>query len=491
MGGAGREEGRLDTIVADALHLQRVLFEHSPDAMVLCAGDGRVLLWNPAAEALFGYAEAEAVGQRWDELVVPPGAVPEEQGRRQRAHDGNVTARALLRRRQDGTLLHADSALRAVFGPDGAVQGYTISERDVTALTIARDTRLVEERFRDLLESVPDAIVVANEIGRIVLFNGQCERLFGYGRADIVGRPIETLLPARLHAAHVAHRLRYRERPTVRRMGAGLALFGLRADGTEFPVQISLSPLAVGDAHYVMSAIRDISDQKRFEQALQDQNIALTAASQAKDRFLATMSHELRTPLNAILGFSGLLLMQRAGTLNDEQRRQLSIVRQSGEQLLALIEQLLALAQLQSGTAAPAPEALDLAALLRVLAPMLAPLAEHAGCTLASTADGPAIVDADRPAVERLLRTLAAQALREGSGPQLVLALRRGPDGIGLDIGRGAGAGATERPCGGSADGSGLAHELATRLAERAGARLACRRGADGGAFYTLGWPAG
>jgi len=460
--------------------------------MALCADDGRVLLWNPGAEALFGYATAEAVGRRWDDLVLPPGAAPEEAGRRQRARDGNVTARAVLRRRQDGTLLHADSALRAVFGSDRQLLGYAICERDVTALTISRDTRLVEERFRDLLESVPDAMVIANEIGRIVLFNGQCERLFGFSRHEIVGQPIETLLPARFHAEHVAHRLRYHARPTVRRMGAGLELFGRRRDGAEFPVQISLSPLAVGDAHYVMSAIRDISDQKRFEQALQDKNIELTVANQAKDRFLATMSHELRTPLNAIIGFSGLLLMQRAGELNDEQRRQLAIVRQSGEQLLALIEQLLALAQLQASAAPPAPEPLDLAALLRTLAPRLAPLAEHAGCTLAPELPAaPAVIEADRPTVERLVRTLATQALHDGSGPALMLAVHTTGAGVELDLGRGAEAHDPEHPCTAArTDGSGLAQELAGRLAERAGARLTCRRGGDGGARYTLRWPA-
>ncbi|MBG6080440.1 PAS domain S-box-containing protein [Rubrivivax gelatinosus] len=472
--------------------MQRLLFEQSPDAMALCSDDGRVLLWNPGAEELFGYTADEALGRRWDELVVPPGAAREEQGRRERARDGNVTARAVLRRRQDGTLLHADSALRAVFGSDRRLQGYAICERDVTALTISRDTRLVEERFRDLLESVPDAMVIVNEIGRIVLFNGQCERLFGFVRAEIVGQPIETLLPARFHAAHVAHRLRFLERPAVRQMGAGLALFGRRRDGAEFPVQISLSPLAVGDVHYVMSAIRDISAEKRFEQALQEKNIELTVANQAKDRFLATMSHELRTPLNAIIGFSGLLLMQRAGELNDEQRRQLAIVRQSGEQLLALIEQLLALAQLQSGAAPPAPEPLDLAALLRVMGPRLAPLAEHAGCMLATALPATAApIEADRPSVERLVRTLAAQALREGSGAELVLAVRLVDAEVQLTLGRGSELDAPPAPCGGARpDGSGLAHELAARLAERAGARLACRRGGPGSALYTLSWPA-
>ncbi|MBK1612945.1 hypothetical protein CKO44_05600 [Rubrivivax gelatinosus] len=479
----------MDTVAVDRLQLQQLLFEQSPDAMALFGADGRVLLWNAGAEALYGYPAEVAIGSLWDELVVPPGANGEEESRRRRARDGGVTARAVLRRRQDGALVHADSALRAVFGPDGSLRAYAVSERDITALTIARDTRLLEERYRDLLESVPDAIVIANDIGRIVLFNGQAESMFGCTRAQLIGEPIETLLPSRFGATHVAHRLRFRARPQVRQMGAGLELYGRRHDGREFPVEISLSPLDVGDGHYVMSAIRDTSRQRQFEQALQDKNIELTVANQAKDRFLSTMSHELRTPLNAILGFSGLLLMQQAGALSGEQRHQLAIVRQSGEQLLALIEQLLALAQLQSGAPQLAPEPLDLAALLPLLQASLAPLADHAGRRLVlELPAGPVVLVADRHALQQLLRTLVLQALRERGG-DLRLALRQTAGGVELCIGETVAAvPETDLPCTTNAqDGAGLAIELAGRLASVTGARLTCAR-AGSDARFTLRW---
>ena len=153
---------------------------------------------------------------------------------------------------------------------------------------------------------------------------------------------------------------------------------GQRLDGSEFPIEISLSPLRTDDGSFVMSAVRDVSERKRIERALLEKNIELARANEAKDRFLASMSHELRTPLNAIIGFTGTLLMRLPGPLNDEQVKQLGTVKASAKHLLALINDLLDVAKVEAGRHEPVIESVDLRALVEEVVSTLAPQAQAA-----------------------------------------------------------------------------------------------------------------
>lgn len=136
-----------------------------------------------------------------------------------------------------------------------------------------------EERFRGLLEAAPDAMVIVDDMGTIRLVNAQTEALFGYRREELLGQPVELLIPGRFRAHHVQHRDGYAANRQVRPMGAGLELHGLRRDGTEFPVEISLSPLETADGLLVSAAVRDVSDRRRAEERI-NELAALVESSQ-------------------------------------------------------------------------------------------------------------------------------------------------------------------------------------------------------------------
>ena len=475
-----------------------------PDALVGTDADGLVELWNPAAQAIFGYSASEALGRPLADLIVPDELRDDEILIRREAVAGTSERHETLRRRKDGMPIYINCNTRAVLDDQGKLVHLVSCISDATRYRAQRDSRLMHARFHEVLESAPDAVVVVNGTGRIVLFNTQARAMFGYDEATVLGEPIEILLPRRLSHSHVAQRTGFIGSPRVRAMGEGRELHGLRSNGEEFPVEISLSPVETESGRMVMSAIRDISERKRFERALHEKNLELQAASQAKDRFLATMSHELRTPLNAIVGFTGVLLMRLPGPLTTDQEHQLQLVEGSAKHLLSLINDLLDLAKIESGNVELRLGPVACAPVLEAVMQTLKQAARAKGLAMVLDAPEPQLsVLGDRRALQQIMLNLANNAIKfthQGSvtvsmhavveGEHHLVELAVNDTGVGIapeDLARlfqkFSRVGSSEAL---QIEGSGLGLHLSQRLARLMGSRVDVHSEAGRGSRFAL-----
>jgi PAS domain S-box-containing protein len=254
-------------------------------------------------------------------------------------------------------------------------------ERKELSVAVAASQR-AENTFRNVLNAAPDGMLVVDEQGRIMMANVETEDLFGYTRDELMGEKVELLVPDRVRGHHKKHRADFWRAPSKRPMSQGLKLAGRRKDGVEVPVEIALSPLQTDTGQVIIVSIRDISERLRFYEALDRKNIELERASRAKDHFLANMSHELRTPLTVILGFARTLKMKAAGKLNPMQEKQVAKIETNADHLLALLNELLDLAKIESGDAEISLEPVDLPAILKDVATSMQPAAKNKGLDL-------------------------------------------------------------------------------------------------------------
>ncbi|MBI5201647.1 MAG: PAS domain S-box protein [Elusimicrobia bacterium] len=229
--------------------------------------------------------------------------------------------------------------------------------------------------FRLVVEAAPNAMVMVDRAGKIVLVNSQTEKLFGWSRDELIGRELEMLVPPRFRAGHPSARSAFFGSPSTRSMGAGRDLFGQKKDGTEVPLEIGLNPIETPEGKFVLAAIIDISERLK-RSALEVESRQYAEASRLKSEFLANMSHELRTPLNAVIGFSELLFDGKAGAVNDTQKEFLGDILTSSKHLLQVINDVLDLAKVESGKMTFAPEPISLGKVAGEVKDVLRSLAE-------------------------------------------------------------------------------------------------------------------
>lgn len=271
----------------------------------------------------------------------------------------------------------------------------------------------MEGKYRGLLEAAPDAMIVVNERGEIVLLNVQAERQFGYHRDELVGEAVAQIIPEGFAERLLADGRRSAAEALAQQMGTGIELCGRRKDGSKFPIEIMLSPLESDEGILVTAAIRDITDRQRIEKALHDKNAELQRANQAKDRFLASMSHELRTPLNGIIGFAEFLVDGKPGPVNSKQSEYLGDILTSGRHLLQLINDMLDMVQVQAGKLKVSSETFPLAAAMEEVYSGVRPLAENKSIEMTMTiAPELRSVVLDRQRFRQILFNLLSNALK-------------------------------------------------------------------------------
>jgi diguanylate cyclase (GGDEF)-like protein/PAS domain S-box-containing protein len=245
------------------------LVRDTDDAIYAKSLGGIIIDWNPAAERIYGWKSHEIVG-RSASLLIPPGSSEDLSGTLGRIRAGErIEPFETVRVRRDGTVMETSVTVSPIRDGAGKVVGASAITRDITARKAAeRALQHSEALFAALVESAPDAMVIVGSDGRLLLVNRQTELLFGYAREELLDQPVEILLPGAAAARHRDHRAAYFGEPRPRPMGSGMELFARRADGTAFPVEVSLGPLHTDEGTVVSAAIRDITSRKEAAAAL-------------------------------------------------------------------------------------------------------------------------------------------------------------------------------------------------------------------------------
>ncbi len=387
------------------------------DPLLLTDAAGVVVLANDAVGSMLGHPAASLVDHSVEEF-------------------GRETMRAFQRVAVDAVVVNnievtvRDALVRHAEGHQvsvGIVLTPVTTERGVLVMIELREgsDRYRQMRlFKGLLETGPDGMVIVDDAGTIVLVNAQIERLFGYGRSELIGQPVEILVPDRFSGMHMAFRNGYVTEPRTRPMGLAGDLYARRKDGSEFPVEISLAPLETDQGLLVSAAVRDISERRRMQEA----------TDRIKDEFFATVSHELRTPLTSMIGYGEL--MTDLEELSPQGRRFLSVIMRSAERELRLVDDLLTLVTIEESGLAIRSAEIDLEEVVRDAVEAARPRAEEAELEVSLETPGVAVaMYGDHDRLGQAMDNLLSNAIKfTPRGGRVRVVLREVGSSVEIDV---------------------------------------------------------
>jgi len=384
------------------------------DAIITVDEDQHIVLFNAAAEKMFRCPSSEVIGQSLDRFI--PAQFRKTHTDHIRAFgQTNITSRSM-------GALGAISGIRAdgdQFQIEASISQTEVSGRKLFT-NILRDItgrKHAEERFRLAVESAPNAMVMVNEQGNIILANSQTERLFGYETDELIGQSIEVLVPHRFRGGHPQFRADFSTLPQARAMGAGRDLYGLRKDGSEVPIEIGLNPIQSESGNLVLSSIVDITERKRAEEERErllarEQKARREAenANRLKDEFLATVSHELRTPLTSMLGYAKLL---RAGMLNaTDSGRALEAMERNTRTQGQIIDDILEVSRIITGKLRLSRRSINPTEIVERAIDAVRPAIEAKGIVLSRSLETSRTVTADPDRLQQIAWNLLSNAVK-------------------------------------------------------------------------------